>query len=843
MRRLESFWHKLRSRTFVADTLFALLFFAIFGLATTMTLGHPEALFFSTSERVNQVWAFLLCIPVAFRRIYPHTAPLVFLGIVTAQVIFGPILIQLDVVSMILLYSALVYDQPKYTRRWILTAFIAELIYIPLCMWASLIGPYQLDTTLSTQDIQLLYPCRTILNGDTLSPNCLGNIPNYGITFGALIIALTILTIVLAFWHRARQQTVTLLQERNRAIAASTERESRIAALAERARIARDMHDVVAHTLSIIIIQSDGGRYAGTHDVPIARQTMETIQHESERALHDMQQLLSVFSTDTRGTYQDIDPLIDQSRQVCTTMTFTRTVHGLTQPTRLNAAAQDALFHVVQESLTNIRKYAGTHVHVDIAETWDNHGVTITITDNGQGNQAALDGHIPGMGLLGMRERIDAVHGTLISGALPSGGWQVQATIPYPNAIPHADSTPARGARATLIQERLDSPTVSTPAHDTRQSSATLQHSTPVSELSDNNTPGINTTAPVAANPWWQAWRARIPVRAISQTHRTSINMIERLARWTERHYVIMDTLVTLIIMGMLLMPWFQEMFDPNSWDFSFPPHLITAFALLETAPLAIRRRFPRTSALLMASLYAIQLLFLPGITTADILALFSVYSLTLYGRSRARFLAFPLATVMSCLFAFHQYAEYSGYPSIVSYLLRLQYLASGSGARSTAITQGMLVWVLCMIALGLARWMRSTGTNAQVLRMRQDALTQEADKRRILAANEERDRISAALQEEITTTLTRVIDETRDNLAMLDRLQREHRDDPQAISTAFQAIGAQGRQALAHVRELLAILRATGFSDEHSDTANQALNLAPARSLEEQLQGVSSQS
>lgn len=85
-----------------------------------------------------------------------------------------------------------------------------------------------------------------------------------------------------------------------------------IAALAERARIARDMHDVVAHTLSIIIVQSDGGRYAGTHDPAVARNTMETIRHESERALHDMQRLLGVFGGSPHADYNDIGNLVEQ---------------------------------------------------------------------------------------------------------------------------------------------------------------------------------------------------------------------------------------------------------------------------------------------------------------------------------------------------------------------------------------------------------------------------------------------------------------------------------------------------------------------------------------------------
>ena len=123
-------------------------------------------------------------------------------------------------------------------------------------------------------------------------------------------------TVIVAFWQRARLATVRMMRERHEAIAARDQDERDIAALAERARIARDMHDVVAHTLSIIIVQSDGGRYAGTHDPAVARNTMETIRHESERALHDMQRLLGVFGGSPHADYNDIGNLVEQARNV-----------------------------------------------------------------------------------------------------------------------------------------------------------------------------------------------------------------------------------------------------------------------------------------------------------------------------------------------------------------------------------------------------------------------------------------------------------------------------------------------------------------------------------------------
>ena len=85
----------------------------------------------------------------------------------------------------------------------------------------------------------------------------------------------------------------------------------------------------------------------------------------------------------------------------------------------------------MQEALTNIRKYAGPHVDVHIKESWNNGLLTLTITDNGHGAAANIDGHTPGYGLLGMKERIESAGGSLQAGPQLGGGFEVMATLPY----------------------------------------------------------------------------------------------------------------------------------------------------------------------------------------------------------------------------------------------------------------------------------------------------------------------------------------------------------------------------------------------------------------------------
>lgn len=119
---------------------------------------------------------------------------------------------------------------------------------------------------------------------------------------------------------------------------------------------------------------------------------METIRHESERALHDMQRLLGVFGGSPHADYNDIGNLVEQARNVSPDIRIRRNITGTASPEQLGEQASIASYHVVQEALTNIRKYAGPHVDVHIKELWNNGLLTLTITDNGHGAAANIDG-------------------------------------------------------------------------------------------------------------------------------------------------------------------------------------------------------------------------------------------------------------------------------------------------------------------------------------------------------------------------------------------------------------------------------------------------------------------
>lgn len=264
---------------------------------------------------------------------------------------------------------------------------------------------------------------------------------------------------------------------------------------------------------------------------------------------------------------------------------------------------------------------------------------------------------------------------------------------------------------------------------------------------------------------------------------------------------------------------------------------------------LALRRRFPETCALIVFVLSVVQLVFLGSIEVGHIVAsLCALYSAVLYGREHAWRWTGLAAVTCSALMGLKIAADQHGYTTLfdaiaasVGLAKPVSATASSDAAFFTGVMHTVAVLMLCAGIMAWARWARSSDSNALVLQAREEALLAEQEKQRILAANMERDRISASIQAEVTATLNSVINQAVDGIRMLDRAEAQGKE-PTAdeISTAFKAIGEQGRAALKRMRELLGVLRETGFSDDaHAGSASE-LQLRPAAPLEEQLQRVS---
>ena len=861
--RLLSWMH---GHVFAGDLIITLVIgVLLFGVTGGIT--YNPGLLFDLKPSTQMAWEAAMLIPLLIRRWRPQTGALLCVALTLAHLIFGPCLLGADILALFMLYSVIVYGNPKNTKAFIILALSIGLLASALAAWTMSNGPLLTGGKVHTwSSWNGSNPNGVMATEDTLGSIYTGtSMSEVADMMAQSMLVLTpifevciISTVIVAFWQRARLATVCMMRERNEAIAARDQDERDIAALAERARIARDMHDVVAHTLSIIIVQSDGGRYAGTHDPAVARNTMETIRHESERALHDMQRLLGVFGGSPHADYNDIGNLVEQAQNVSPDIRIRRNITGTASPEQLSEQASIASYHVVQEALTNIRKYAGPHVDAHIKESWNNGLLTLTITDNGRGAAANIDGHAPGYGLLGMKERIESAGGSLQAGPQLGGGFEVMAALPYGGKEQVTDetgeqyaseqsescNTTAISSKARLSDEAIASHTaVNISARIPDQPSERTQETNQPTgrDHRSNALQHLRITAPNLHDLLASLKLKSIQPADTSNSRR--LNWVERVSAWTQHHYVLMDS-VGAVVLFTLLNGMSTSLFDGSSLT-----QLSHAIATCCILALALRRRFPETCALIVFVLSVVQLVFLGSIEVGHIVtSLCALYSAVLYGRERAWRWTGPAAVACSVLMGLKAAADQHGYITLfgaitasVGVTKPVSATSSSSAAFFTSVMYTVAVLILCAGIMAWARWARSSDSNTLVLQAREEALVAEQEKQRILAANMERDRISASIQAEVTATLNSVISQAVGGIRMLDAAEAQGKE-PTAdeISAAFKAIGEQGRAALKRMRKLLGVLRETGFSDDaHAGSASE-LQLRPAAPLEEQLQRAS---
>ncbi|WP_444947943.1 sensor histidine kinase [Micromonospora ureilytica] len=218
----------------------------------------------------------------------------------------------------------------------------------------------------------------------------------------------------------------------------SAEREhehvARIAVAEERARIARELHDIVAHSLSVIILQANGAAYAFDHDQQRAREALRTIGATGSDALGEIRQLVVLLRGDGDGPSDRIPGGLDQVEAVVQRardagLTADLIVYGT--PPEVPGGVALAVCRIVQESLTNTLKHAGPDPAATVALSYRPGVIDIEVTDFGACAEPAIPG---GHGLVGMRERVALYGGTFAARPDPDGGWRVHAGIPLAGA-------------------------------------------------------------------------------------------------------------------------------------------------------------------------------------------------------------------------------------------------------------------------------------------------------------------------------------------------------------------------------------------------------------------------
>jgi len=358
----------------------------------------------------NDAWtvavlAALVVAPLAVRRSRPVLSVVLVYGAALFHQLLGiPILVPADVLVLVALFSVTVYGP-----RWAHLAAIAS----------GLVGCMMLGVFMG------------MIAGD--------------IMVFVFVTSLFVGSLFLATWafglvRRGRRDTINALRDRALRLEVERDQQAKIATAAERSRIAREMHDIVAHSLSVMIAQADGGRYMATTDPDAAGRTLTTISETGRAALADMRRLLGVLRSDgddadgatlpadltPQPAAGDIESLVAQVRASGTRISLVRMGTARTLPPGTGLT----LYRICQEALTNILKHAGPDPGVTVVLTWARAGVRLEVDDDGRGASADSDG--AGQGLLGMRERAAMFGGTVVTGPRPGGGFRVMLDLPLP---------------------------------------------------------------------------------------------------------------------------------------------------------------------------------------------------------------------------------------------------------------------------------------------------------------------------------------------------------------------------------------------------------------------------
>ncbi|TQS21362.1 sensor histidine kinase [Microbispora hainanensis] len=234
-------------------------------------------------------------------------------------------------------------------------------------------------------------------------------------------------------YANTRRRYVESLVERAERAERERDQQARIAAAAERARIARELHDVVAHNVSVMVVQADGAGYAIDSDPEQARRAMQAISATGRQALAEMRRLVGVLRHDAGSPAEEyapqpgvaqLDDLIRQVRDsgLPTEFTVSGTARSLPEGEQL------AVYRIVQEALTNALKHGGPGTRAWVEVTYGRREIELRISDDGRG--AAAPRVVGGHGLIGMRERAAMYGGSVDASPRLGGGFRVVARIP-----------------------------------------------------------------------------------------------------------------------------------------------------------------------------------------------------------------------------------------------------------------------------------------------------------------------------------------------------------------------------------------------------------------------------
>jgi signal transduction histidine kinase len=226
---------------------------------------------------------------------------------------------------------------------------------------------------------------------------------------------------------RRQAEMTRQLAERTQELDALRVLGERDAMLAERRRIARELHDVVAHTVSVMVVQSGGARRQVALDPARALAALDQVEATGTETLSELRRLFGLLHPhDAPGVgLADLGALVARVRAAGLDVTLDLEPSGGALP----AGAELAAYRLVQEALTNTLKHAGPSASAAVSVAWADDAATVVVRDTGWGSGGPR-GDGSRRGLVGMRERVESFGGQVAAGPCPDGGFEVRATLP-----------------------------------------------------------------------------------------------------------------------------------------------------------------------------------------------------------------------------------------------------------------------------------------------------------------------------------------------------------------------------------------------------------------------------
>lgn len=385
-----------RHLRWTADIALPVIMWAVFAL--------PMAALPATSS-VDRLQAFLastlFIVPLVLRRRYP----LLMLALMTLAGLYTVVVLSFPVPAIAAVPFA-IYSVARWVRGPV------ARVSVVIGGVASIIGPARW----------------TILTGSS----SIGLIIGFGLT-AAICIGLVLSPYVVgrrvqetALARKAEQDAVT---DRYQRMLHAREQTARMAETRARTEIARELHDIVAHSLSVMIVQAEGGKALAAKRPEKSEEVLGTIAEIGREALGEMRRIVGVLRADTApaADYTPTPGLADVPEMLAKAgdrVHYRPPAWVPPVPTTLGLT----VFRVVQESITNFLKYAGPDATATVSIHCTPRFMRVEISDDGIGSAAPSDG--AGSGVKGMRERVTTMGGQLVAGPRPGGGFEVVALLP-----------------------------------------------------------------------------------------------------------------------------------------------------------------------------------------------------------------------------------------------------------------------------------------------------------------------------------------------------------------------------------------------------------------------------